>query len=119
MYELVPEGDSFVVTFKAIGMLSDGDYDSLTEDLDTHLKAHDFVRVLMDWEQLEGWEPGAKEVSSWFARVHNDRMQRMAIVADSKWSDEVNRMRDVMAPTQVRAFAPSKRDAAMAWLEND
>jgi hypothetical protein len=73
----------------------------------------------VDWEKLEGWEFGAKSSSTWFGHVHNDRMQRMAIVADSKWDDEVKRIRDVLAPTEVRAFAPSKRDAAMAWLRRD
>ena len=119
MYELVPESDGIVVTFRAIGMLSDGDYDSLSDDMEAVMDKHPFVRVLVDWEQLEGWGPGAKSASTWFGRVHNDRFQRMAIVADGKWRDEVNRIRDVVAPTEVRAFTPSKRDAAMAWLKQD
>ncbi len=120
MYELVPEGgDSIVVTFKAIGMLSDGDYDSLNEDMEALMSKLDFVRVLVDWERLEGWEPGAKAVSTWFGHVHNEQIQRMAIVADAKWKDEIQRIHDVVAPTEVRGFAPSKRDAAMAWLKQD
>ena len=119
MYKLVPESDGIVVTFKAIGMLSDSDYDSLDKDMDALVSEHPFVRVLVDWEKLEGWEPGAKTASTWFGHVHNELIQRMAIVADRKWNDEVNRIRDVVAPTEVRAFAPSKRDAAMAWLTQD
>ncbi len=119
MYELVQHGDSIVVTFKAIGMLSDGDYDLLSEDMDALVSKHPFVRVLLDWDKLTGWEAGAKSASTWFGRVHNDRIQRMAIVADSRWNDEMNRIRDVLAPTEVRAFSPSKRDAAMGWLKKD
>lgn len=119
MYELVSESDSIVVTFKAIGMLSDSDYDSLNDDMEALMARHPFVRVLVDWEKLEGWEPGAKTASSWFGRVHNDQIQRMAIVADAKWTDEVDRIRDVVAPTEVRAFTPAKRDKAMAWLTQD
>jgi len=119
MYELVPEDDSIVVTFKAIGMLSDGDYDSLNADMEALMGKHAFVRVLVNWEKLEGWEPGAKSASTWFGHVHNQQIQRMAIVADTKWKDEVNRIRDVVAPTEVRSYSPSKRDAAMAWLKED
>lgn len=119
MYELISEGDSIVVTFKAIGMISDGDYDSLNDAMEVIMGKHPYVRVLVDWEQLEGWEPGAKAVSTWFGRLHNEQIQRMAIVADAKWKDEVDRIRDVVAPTEVRGFALSKRDAAMAWLKQD
>jgi hypothetical protein len=120
MYTLVPEGgDSIVVTFKAVGMLSDGDYDSLNEHMEAVMAGRGFVRVLVDWEELEGWEPGARTVSSWFGRVHHDRMQRMAVVADIRWTDEVKRIQDVLAPTEVRAFPPSKREAALAWLKKE
>lgn len=119
MYELVPESDGIVVTFRAIGILSDGDYDSLSDDMEAIMGQHPFVRVLVDWEKLEGWEPGARAASTWFGHVHNERMQRMAILADARWKDEVERIRDVVAPTEVRAFKPSKRDAAMKWLKQD
>ena len=119
MYELVEEGDSIVVIFKAIGTLSDRDYDSLSEAFDAITAKHAYVRVLVDWEKLEGWDEGAKTASSWFGRSHHDRIQRMAIVADDKWNDEFSRVKDNVAPTEVRAFAPSKRGAAMAWLKKD
>lgn len=119
MYELVEEGDSIVVTFKAIGMLSDSDYDSLSEAFDAVMAKHAYVRVLVDWEKLEGWDEGAKTSSAWFGRSHHDRMQRMAIVAEDRWTDECSRIKDNVAPTEVRVFAPSKRDAAMAWLKKD
>ena len=116
MYELVSEGDSNVLTFKAIGMLSDGDYDTLNDDMEKLLAKHDYVRVLVDWERLDGWEPGARTVSSWFGRVHRNLFERMAIVADSKWKDETMRIRDVLKPAEVKVFAPGKRDDAWAWL---
>lgn len=48
MYELVPEDDSIVVTFRAVGMLSDSDYDSLSADMEALMDKHPFVRVLVD-----------------------------------------------------------------------
>ena len=116
MYELVPEGDSNIATFKATGILSDSDYDTLAEEMDIFLGKHNVARVLVDWEQLEGWEQGARTASSWFGRVHSNLIERMAIVADNKWKDETLRIADIVKLTDVRIFVPSERDAAWAWL---
>ena len=74
------------------------------------------LRVLLDWQNLEGWEPGAKSRGTIFGLSVRDAVARVAVVAEPKWHGEKDRLEDICNKGEVRFFTPDARDAAREWL---
>lgn len=73
--------------------------------------------MLLDWENLEGWEKGAKTVGTMIGKLIGDAVRKAAVIAESKWSDEQPRLADIAKNAKVRFFAPQQRAQARAWLD--
>lgn len=114
-----------ILTIIAEGMISEADIDGALDMLEAkypgvglHLRGGERggVKVLFDWEKLEGWEMGAKTVGTITGKFIADAVRRVAVLADARWSDEQPRLADVAKHAQVRFFSPDRREHALAWL---
>jgi Protein of unknown function (DUF3478). len=116
-----------LIVLRMIGRITVRDWQGVTaafEDagdvgLGLHLRRHGSgtLSVLMDWEDLEGWEEGARTACTTFCMGYQDLVRRIAVVGSDAWRNEGERLADVYRLAQVSFFPPSSRDAAMAWLE--
>jgi hypothetical protein len=75
--------------------------------------------ILIDWQDLEGWEKGAKTLGTITGKTLGDAVRKIAIVADAKFADEQPRLADIARNAVVRFFALGRRDEALAWLRGD
>ncbi|MFO1127695.1 MAG: STAS/SEC14 domain-containing protein [Rhodospirillales bacterium] len=106
------------------GMISEADLDAAMAALEKENPAVNVhlvgdagsVRMLIDWEHLEGWEKGAKTAGTMFAKCIGDGARKIAVIADPKWSEEQPRLADAAKHATVRFFPPSERDDALRWL---
>ena len=127
MIDVSIDNESRTVTLKLSGMVSEGDHDRANEVLEADAGRDYFVRVrggvasvkfLLDWEDLEGWELGAKSMGSLFALSVRDAISRLAVIAEPKWHGEHDRLADICNRGEVRFFTPERRAEATAWLQS-
>jgi hypothetical protein len=116
MIELLPETKGNLIALKMSGTVTEDDEDRCVEKAEIILEKERLEHLLLDWEHLDGWAKGARTVGTWFAMHHRALVERIAIVADEKWADEVLRITDIFKAATVRQFAPRERAAAFAWI---
>src|SRR5512132_386371 len=119
MIEFLPETRGNLLAIKLSGTTTEQDYDKLLSQADDIFDRERIEHLVLDWEQLKGWAPGARSVGTWFGMHHRASIGRVAIIADEKWADEVLRITDIFKAATVRRFAPSERGAAFAWIRQD
>ena len=117
-----------ILVVELSGIVSEGDIDGAIEELQlqypgvgVHLRGGDAggFKMLADWQNLEGWEKGARTLGTITLKTIGDAVRKVAVVADAEFKDEEARFADV-APTAVVRFFPSgQREAAQAWLRGD
>lgn len=114
-----------ILTIAMTGMITEADIDAAMDQLQAqfpgvgvHIRGGEQggFNVLLDWENLEGWERGAKTVGMMAARFISDAMHKVAVIADAKWADEQPRLADIAKRATLRFFPPRERAAATAWL---
>jgi hypothetical protein len=119
------EGKTIVITMT--GNVSDTDWDAAVSTLEEKLGRQALVHfalpkspklhVLMDWENLERWERGTRSTCTWFCMGNQDMIDRLAVIADDKWRDEIERLVDIYKNAQVNFYFPVQREHAVKWLE--
>ena len=122
MLELLPETKGNVVAIKASGILTVIDEDGITsrlEEIFESLSEKKKVRALLDFEDLDGFEPGVKSAGLSFEMRHRALVERIAFVCGSDLQDEVTRLADIFKMAEVRRFDPLKRDEAWDWLTSE
>lgn len=119
MIEVLPETKGNLIALKASGMVTEADLDACYARIEP-IMLQEKVRVMfLDWQDLAGWAPGARSVSTWFGIHHRATVHRIAIVAAESWEDEKARMADVFNSAHVRRFPPAARADALNWLRQD
>lgn len=118
------KGETIVITMT--GNVSDADWDAavlaLEEKLGGQASIHftsaksPKLNVLMDWEKLEGWERGARSTCTWFCMGNQDMVDRLAVIGNEKWRDEIDRVVDIYKKAQINFYLPSQREVPEKWL---
>ena len=122
MFELLPETSGNIVALKAAGIITLIDEDGITpklEDIFESLSEKQRVRAFIDYEALQGFEPGVKTAGLSFNLRHRGLVERMAVVCGKDLQDEVNRIADIFKAAEVRRFDPASRDDAWTWLRSE
>jgi hypothetical protein len=109
------------------GMISEADIDGAIDALQAqypavgvHLRGGEQggFKVLVDWQDLEGWEKGAKTLGTVTTKTLGDAVRKIAVIAGAQFSDEQPRLMDVAPHAAVRLFPPRRREDALAWLRS-
>ena len=74
--------------------------------------------MLVDWQDLEGWEKGAKTLGTLTTKTIGDAFRKVAVIAGAQFADEEPRLADVAKQAVVRFFAPGQREDALARLRS-
>jgi hypothetical protein len=107
------------------GMISEADIDGAIDTLQgeypgvgVHLRGGDRggFSVLLDWQDLEGWEKGAKTLGMLTTKTIGDAVRKIAVIADARFADEEPRLADVATQADIRFFTTGQRADAEAWL---
>jgi len=101
MIELLPETEGNIVALFA----------SLSEK--------ERMRAFVDYDGLEGFEPGVKSAGLSFELRHRALVERIAFVCAADLQDEVDRMADIFKMAAVKRFDPAQRDDAWNWLKSE
>ncbi len=116
MYEVNLEAGGRLLVAKASGILQADDYDAMLK-FEKLLSDAQPEGMLVDWTELEGWSEESESMRFLARMQFGTTLQRIAILADSSWDPEVERVREV-THLPVRRFPPSDRQSAKAWLNS-
>ena len=121
----VDVADALIVVAMS-GTVSDEDWDAAVFELDeklgcqasVHLTLEDApkLKMLIDWEKLDGWEKGTRSTCTWFCMGNQDMIDRLAVICDDRWRDETERLVDIYKNAQINVYYPRQRDLATNWL---
>lgn len=125
MIGLKVEGEMIVITMSA--MVSEADWEAAVLDLDEKLGVQASIhltlatsaklRLLMDWEKLEGWQKGARSTCTWFCMGNHDLIDRLALIGPERWREEAERLADIYKNAKVGFYPPAQREHALRWLK--
>jgi hypothetical protein len=109
------------------GMISEADIDGAIDALQArypavgvHLRGGERggFSMLVDWQDLEGWEKGAKTLGTLTTKTIGDAVRKIAVIAGAQFADEQPRLADVAPYAAVRFFALGRGEDALEWLRS-
>jgi hypothetical protein len=107
------------------GMISETDIDGAIDKLQeqypavsVHLRGGERggFNMLVEWQDLEGWEKGAKTLGTLTVKTIGDAVRKIAVIGGAEFADEQPRLADVAKQAVVRFFPVGRREDALAWL---
>jgi hypothetical protein len=124
MIKLKVDDANRILMVEMKGMVSEDDIDQAIGSLQqeypgvgVHLRGGERpFSVLADWQELEGWERGAKTLGTMTSKIIGDSAHKIAVIADDRFAEEKPRLVDVFPNATVRFFAPQQREEALRWL---
>ena len=106
-----------LLQLKVRGLLKKADHERIIQIAKAAIEREGKIRALIVAEDFEGWErhEGWGDVS--FMIEEGQHVEKMAIVGDEKWKDDVLAFTAKgFRPTAIEFFATARANAARAWL---
>ena len=128
MIKLKADDADRILILEMSGMITEADIERAIEtfqeqypEVGVHLRGggeRGGFSVLLDWQDLNGWEKGAKTLGTVTSRTIGDAVRNLAVVAGPQFAAEQPRLADMAPRASVRLFPPEQREAALAWLRS-
>jgi hypothetical protein len=114
-YRLIPESEVIVVEVEE--PLRVQDFDALAVTADTWIEKHDGLHgVVIHARQFPGWENVTSLLRHIrFVRDHHQKVNRVALAADSKLVDLAPRLVEHFIHAEVKSFGYDELEDAIAW----
>ena len=117
MIEIEVDDTHRILSFAASGTIHAEDYQTAMPKVFEAIAEWDHFRLLLNWENLEGWAPDAESDRLLATREFRTRLDRVAIIANPELTNEAVYSADIVH-CESRVFDPSARDEAWAWLRS-
>jgi hypothetical protein len=99
------------------GVLSKTELENAQAVAAQEIKRRGKLKLLFILEQFQGWERGADWGDVTFFTMHDENIEKIAIVGDEKWRDHALAFAGAgMRKAAVRFYPPSEIAQARAWL---
>jgi len=97
--------------------LNADDFRQLTPQVDSIIKQHGKIRLLIDGTHLEGWRDiSAFEAHAMFVKDHQAKAERIAVIAPHEWQHWLIGFARVFLHPEVKAFDKGQEAEARSWL---
>jgi hypothetical protein len=102
---------------RIVGTLDKADYERLAMVVRDDIAREKRIRALVVAERFQGWERGADWSDVSLVTGEGQHIEKMAIVGEERWRDEVLLFTGKgLRPTAIEFFPPSRMAQARAWL---
>jgi hypothetical protein len=116
--ELSEEDNGALVMVRLTGKLTAKDYDHFTPRVESLVKTHGKIDVLVSMEDFHGWEAGALWEDIKFDAKHFGDIRRLAMVGDKNWESLMATFCRPFTTAKIKYFDQSQKDDALAWVRN-
>ncbi len=111
-----PEGED-IWTLQITGVLTKAEFGTLQTVAAARLGATGHVRVVILAEDFQGWEEGADWSDMTFFVEHGHQLQKIAVVADPKWKEQLLMFLGAgLRSAPVQFFPAGQKADALAWI---
>ena len=97
------------------GAIAASDYDVIAPALGHILEAYDTLNVLATVETIDLLIPAVRWEGGLPAHVLS-RLERVAVVSDERWADDVMESVNPVLHGKLHHFSPGQRKSALDWL---
>jgi hypothetical protein len=100
------------------GKLAKEDYELFVPVVERLVKAHGKIRMLLEMHDFHGWTAGALWQDIKFDTKHFKDIERLAIVAETKWQHGMAVFCKPFTAASIQYFDRAAIDQARAWLNS-
>jgi len=105
------------VKIKAPEKLKADDFLQIAPQIDSLIKQHGQIRLLIDASAFSGWESiAAFENHARFIKSHQQRVERIAVIAAHDWQYWLIGAVRIFLHPEVRAYDKSDENEALQWI---
>lgn len=104
-----------VVEFYVSGTLTGDDYDRLVPVLERLAAERGPLCMYIELHDFHGWTPAGLWKDLRFDAKHQDDMERIAIVGESRWEEWATRLSQPFLKADMRFFPPGEEGVARRW----
>jgi hypothetical protein len=117
-YELLREEGILVI--RPQSALEAADFQRITHEVDPYIEANGKLRgVMVESRSFPGWKDFASLLAHLkFVKDHHRRIAKVAVVSDSSILSAAPKIASHFVQAEVRHFAHSQREEALAWLRS-
>jgi len=109
--------DGKILEIHVTGKLGKSDYDNFLPRIETLMKAHGKVRMLLYLHEFHGWSVGALWEDLKFDAKHFNDIERLAIVGESKWQEGMSAFCKPFTTAEIKYFDHDQLPAARQWVQ--
>ena len=119
MIEVSPESEGNILVLRAVGKLTDKDYnDVLIPRLESIIQEHGKARLLLDMgDEFHGWEIAALWDDARFGLTHRNNFEKMGVVGGPKWVEWGLKIGALVIGGEIRSFSSRERGEALRWIK--
>ncbi len=116
-FEKMEKSSGNVLGFKVVGTISKDDYATMVPQVESLIASEGTIRLLCDltdfkWEEVSAWGADMR-----FGREHKDKIEKLAIVGDSRWQSWLSKLADPFFAGESQYFEVTNEDQAWDWLK--
>ena len=115
--EIREEAEGKIFVIKLSGKLTKQDYEHFVPEVESRIKQHGKLRMLVQMHDFHGWKAGALWEDIKFDLKHFAHIERLALVGEKKWEAGMATFCKPSTTATVRYFDASQYDDAVAWLQ--
>ncbi len=119
MIELQSDVGGKVLSVKMSGKLSKEDYEQFVPEVESLIKKHGKIRILLQMHDFHGWTAGALWEDIKFDIKHFGDIERLAMVGERKWEAGMATFCKPFTSAKIRYFDVSDMDQARQWIEEE
>jgi hypothetical protein len=113
--QLTEEQEGKLLEVRASGKLSKEDYAQFRPELERLISRHGKIRILFEMEDFHGWSAGALWEEIKLDVKYSADVERVAIVGEKKWQQELAKFAKPFTSAEVRYFDRENSVQARAW----
>ena len=113
---LLPEGILIIEPDKPLAV---ADFEAITQEIDPYIAKHGMLPgLLIHAKAFPGWANFAAFYAHMgLVKSHHQKLQRLALVTDSRFLAELPKFAGPLVHTELKHFPQSQYDEALRWLE--
>ena len=105
-----------VLELHLTGRLAKEDYETFVPEVERLVEQHGKIRMLVEMHDFRGWTTGALWEDTKFAVQYFSDIERLAVVGETKWQEDMATFCKPFTAATVRYFDQTKAVEARAWL---
>ncbi|GEM_PF-1934704 len=118
MLRRLDSNEDNIIEYEVMEKISEEDSKRIVEELNNHIEMYGTIKVFIRAHSIPTPELSAVSDRLSFAMDHLTKIEKYALVTDSRINAVLERMIDPAINMELKVFPPEKEEEARAWLRD-